>query len=92
MNTFTKTILGSVLVLGSLFTGSPALAEYEKCGNIAGYPVCAIDREYIDSLTIRWTDGDYSHIGVRCGTGEWELSGYNPGRGEVNTIVRNWCY
>jgi hypothetical protein len=69
-----------------------AQAEYQQCGKIAGMNVCAIDRDYIDSLTIDWTDGDWTHIAVRCGTGRWELSGYNPGRSTVNTIVSNWCF
>jgi len=93
MNNIIKGIIGTSIVIGSIFGGTQsAKAEYRYCGNIVGYPVCVIDRVYIDSLSIRWTDGDYTHIGVRCGTGQWELNGYNPGRSEVNKIVSYWCY
>ncbi len=93
MNIITKGLLGSAIILGSVFGGTQSVkAEYQECGNIIGIPVCAVDRNYIDSLSIRWTDGDYTHISVRCGTGRWELSGYNPGRSTVNNIVSKWCF
>ncbi len=93
MNNIIKGIVGTTIVIDSIFGGTQSVkAEYQQCGNIIDIPVYAIDRNYIDSLSIHWTDGDYTHISGRYDPGLWELNGYNPGRSTVNNIVLKWCF
>ena len=86
----------SILCVADAVTPQAAKADVApRCGNIAGYPVCAYDREFIDTLEIQWTDGDWTSIGVECqapGGAKWESAGYWMGRSEVNKVVRGWCF
>ena len=86
-----KKILISAISLSLL--ALPALAEQRRvCGDIEGYPVCALDTNYLDTLQINWTDGDQTSIAVHCESGDWIRTGWELSESEVNKIVNSWCY
>ena len=93
-----KKVLTTLATSLGIFAGSLSLVappanatNYDRCGYLAGYYTCVIDREYVDSLVIRYSEGDYTHIGARCDTGNWEMTGYLLSRSTANNIVRSWC-
>lgn len=83
-------VLTTALAL-SLFT-LPANAARRVCGDIEGYPVCAIDDVDMDTLTIAWDDGDQTAITVHCPSGVWHRTGWSLNETEINKIVNSWCY
>ena len=85
------TALATTALVG---TAPKASAEaYDQCGNLAGVKVCAIDRTYVDTLHIHWSDGDFTGINVECDRGGyWQIVGYHPGNSTVNAMVNQWCF
>ena len=96
-NIFTAALIAtSILCVADAVKPQKAKADVApRCGNIAGYKVCAYDRQFIDSRDIQWTDGDWTVIGVECRTphgARWEMTGYQMPRSEVRKVVRAWCF
>ena len=90
-----KALAASALVATTaLFGGiAPAEASQWRCGRLAGYKVCAIDRSHIDSLKIEWSDGDYTWLTVNCSAGTWESKGsYHLSKSESSRVAGAWCY
>ena len=91
-----KALAATALVATTaLFAGTPAPAEASqwRCGRVAGYNVCAIDRSTIDSLKIEWSDGDYTWLTIDCGRGTWESKGsYHLSKAESSRVAGAWCY
>jgi len=85
-----KNILISTISLCLL--SLPALAgERRVCGNIEGFPVCALDTEHMDTLQIDWNDGDQTSITVHCESLNWHRTGWALDETNINKIVNHWC-
>ena len=88
-----KALAATALVASTALFAAPANASDWRCGKLAGYNACAIDREYIDSIKIEWTDGDYTWLTVDCDEGTWESTGsYHLDRSESSRVAGEWCF
>ena len=74
--------------------GTPeAQAANWRCGVLAGFNVCAVDRSYVDSLKLEWNNGDYTWIKVQC-----DKYSFRTTHGakyitypQAQAIVADWC-
>ena len=89
-------ILAAVAVaLTATFAGtSEAEAANWRCGRLAGFNVCAVDRSHIDSLKLEWTNGDYTWLTVDCARRTFEAKDgaqyitYD----QAKAITGAWCF
>ena len=80
-------------VFASTIFSSAADAANWRCGRLAGFNVCAVDRSYVDSLKIEWSNGDYTWIKTTC-----DQYSFNTTHGaqyitynQAQRIVADWC-
>ena len=88
----TATLATLVATSALVATTAGAVEASSRCGNVAGYIVCATDRDHTDTLEIDWGGGDLTKVDVRCSSGEWKTNGFNPGDFLVKEIVEAWCF
>ena len=91
-NLLTKAAAIAAIPLTLAFTFPAAADARYVCGPVAGYSLCAEDQLEVDTLTIKWLDGDETQILVHCETGNWFRTGWGLAEGEVNKIVQDWCW
>ena len=81
-------------VFASTIFSSAADAANWRCGRLAGFNVCAVDRSYIDSLKLEWTNGDYTWLSVDCARRTFEAKDgaqyitYD----QAKAITGAWCF
>ena len=91
---FKALTLGSLLALTSIFGGvSEAQASTWRCGRLAGFNACVVDRSHVDSIKLEWNNGDFTWIKAKCGSKTFNVT---DGRRyitytEAQRIVYDWC-
>lgn len=95
MKSITSIAAAALVAAGGVTLGAPsAEAANWSCGRIMGYNVCAIDRSYIDSLKLEWSNGDFTWIKVNCSERSYTVTqgGRYMTESQTDALTGQWCF